>query len=128
MKFLAITLTAAGLLIASGCRHDYNPTPPPYYCQPACGCAPACTPSCILRTQRNDVPDADAGHHSPARPLIAACRQAPMLHPASIIPMPLRAVVPTERRAITPTDRPGCSNTRPNPVPPCEQRSLPGEL
>ncbi len=44
MKFLAITLTMAGILIASGCRHDYNPTPPPYYCQPACGCAPACAP------------------------------------------------------------------------------------
>ena len=44
MKFLAITLSWAGVLLASGCRSSYNPTPPAYYCQPACGCAPACAP------------------------------------------------------------------------------------
>lgn len=46
MRFLAMTVAVAGVLFGSGCRHDYNPTPPPYYCQPACGCAPAYTPPC----------------------------------------------------------------------------------
>ena len=42
MRFLAFTVVVASVLLASGCRHDYNPTPPAYYCQPACGCTPAC--------------------------------------------------------------------------------------
>jgi hypothetical protein len=46
MKFLAITLTMAGVLAACGCRHEYEPAPPPYYCRPACGCAPAYAPPC----------------------------------------------------------------------------------
>ena len=45
MRFLATTLIMAGILIATGCRSAYNPTPPPYYCQPACGCAPGCAPT-----------------------------------------------------------------------------------
>ncbi len=44
MRFLAIAVIVAGVLC--GCRHDYNPTPPPYYCQPAGGCTPACAPAC----------------------------------------------------------------------------------
>ena len=36
MKVFAITAITAALLIASGCRHDYNPAQSaPYYCQPA---------------------------------------------------------------------------------------------
>ncbi|MEI8376509.1 MAG: hypothetical protein WCJ35_27140 [Planctomycetota bacterium] len=42
MKFLTITVVMAGVLIASGCRHAYEPPPPAYYCQPAC--APSCNP------------------------------------------------------------------------------------
>jgi hypothetical protein len=45
MKFLAITIIMGGFLVASGCRHDYNPAPPPYPCQPACQCQPACAPA-----------------------------------------------------------------------------------
>ena len=44
MRFLAITIAMAGVLIANGCRHDYYPTPP-YCCQPACGCAQTGTPA-----------------------------------------------------------------------------------
>ena len=44
MTFRATTFTMAGILIAAGCRSAYNPTPPPYYCQPACGYAPAVRP------------------------------------------------------------------------------------
>jgi len=46
MKFFAVVLVIVGVVLANGCRHDYNPTPPPYYCQPACGCAPAYTNPC----------------------------------------------------------------------------------
>ncbi len=47
MKYSAILLIGAAVAICSGCRHEYEPAPPPYYCQPAgCGCAPvpACNP------------------------------------------------------------------------------------
>ena len=37
------------------CRHDYNPTPP-YYCQPACGCAPACSPPCNSQCAPSTTP------------------------------------------------------------------------
>ena len=50
MKFLAFAVVMSGVFVASGCRHDYNPTPPPYYCQPACGCAPACSNPCAPST------------------------------------------------------------------------------
>ncbi len=46
MKFMAITVIMTAVVIVGGCRSDYNPTPPAYYCRPSCGCAPACTPSC----------------------------------------------------------------------------------
>jgi hypothetical protein len=47
MKISAVLLIVAAVALACGCRHTYEPAPPPYYCQPAgCGCtpAPACNP------------------------------------------------------------------------------------
>jgi hypothetical protein len=45
MKSLAAIVLVACVLCACGCRHTYEPAPPAYYCQPACGCAPACAPT-----------------------------------------------------------------------------------
>jgi hypothetical protein len=77
MKSLAIILMTAVVLVASGCRHDYNPTPPPYYCQPTCGCAPACAPACnpcapttgttpYLNPTPATIPRAASGNVAPA--------------------------------------------------------------
>jgi hypothetical protein len=61
MKFLATIVALAGIMGATGCRHDYNPTPP-YCCQPApCGCAPTnCTPAYAPGTGANLLPNRSA--------------------------------------------------------------------
>ncbi len=48
MKYSAILLIVATAASCGGCRHEYEPAPPPYYCQPAgCGCAgPGVQPMC----------------------------------------------------------------------------------
>ena len=73
MRFLAILVLIASVFGASGCRHDYNPTPPPYYCQPAgCGCAPVapvnpCAPACPPGTAPV-IPRPAALYPAPAAP------------------------------------------------------------
>jgi hypothetical protein len=44
MKMSAILLAVGVVLCAGGCRHTFEPAPPAYYCQPACGCAPTYNP------------------------------------------------------------------------------------
>ena len=119
MKFLAITVTMAGVLIAGGCRHDYNPTPPAYYCQPACGCAPACTPACnpcapsttpYLQPTPTNIPAQPSPMlaRRPAAPMLPSARApgpiaAPALQPRPIpphrAPMEPRAPIPAHPSA-----------------------------
>ena len=50
MRRLGIAMLMAGTLTAVGCRHYCEPAPQPYYCQPNCGCQPACPAGCAPTT------------------------------------------------------------------------------
>lgn len=90
MKYSAILLIGAAVAICSGCRHEYEPAPPPYYCQPAgCGCAPvpACNPCANPCADRRALFGADREFHPAPRRARLYHRHAPArhVHPAGRI-------------------------------------------